>query len=38
MADAKDWPEMTVFSFDIIVSDTGDVVRADFQPGTTARW
>ena len=30
----KDWPDMTNFSFEVIVSDTGDVVRADFQPGT----
>lgn len=28
------WPDMTTFRFDVIVSDTGDVVRADFQPGT----
>jgi hypothetical protein len=30
----KDWPEMTTFRFAVIVSDAGDVVRADFQPGT----
>ena len=33
----RDWPYMTVVDFDVIVSDRGDVVRADFQPGTMSR-